>query len=97
MFHGSAAHYDAIYDAIGKDYASVSDDVFARICAARGAAPGTLLDADGGALSSSTIRRTPRAPRARRRSALHAGLHRAAPGRTLRTMQWGRARPPAGC
>ena len=44
MFDGSAELYDAIYDAIGKDYASESDDVFDRICAARGAAPATLLD-----------------------------------------------------
>jgi SAM-dependent methyltransferase len=44
MFDGSAELYDAIYDAIGKDYAGESEDVFARICAARGAAPATLLD-----------------------------------------------------
>jgi SAM-dependent methyltransferase len=44
MFDGSAELYDAIYDAIGKDYASESDAVFDRITAARGAAPATLLD-----------------------------------------------------
>jgi SAM-dependent methyltransferase len=44
MFDRSAELYDAIYDAIGKDYAGEADAVLSRIREARGSEPATLLD-----------------------------------------------------
>ena len=44
MFDRSADLYDAIYDAMGKDYAAESEIVLTRIGAVRGSGPDTLLD-----------------------------------------------------
>lgn len=44
MFDRSAELYDAIYDAIGKDYATEADTVLSHIREAGGSEPATLLD-----------------------------------------------------
>ncbi len=44
MFDRSAELYDAIYDALGKDYAAESESVLAHIGSVRGSPPATLLD-----------------------------------------------------
>lgn len=44
MYRRSAAYYDVLYDAIGKDYRAEAAAVLDRVRAVRGEAPATLLD-----------------------------------------------------